>query len=56
MPSSQAKWPNKFCYLNCKNLDDQARLGMPQSIDSKAVLEAILANIPLEEYFAELGI
>ena len=37
------RWFKIFC-SNCKNFDDQRRLGRPKSIYSKAVLQAIEAN------------
>ena len=37
------RWFKKF-RSGCKNLDDQARSGMPKNMSSKAVLQAIEAN------------
>ena len=34
--STVTRWLKKFC-LGCKNLDNQAVLGWPKAIDSKAV-------------------
>ena len=39
------KWFKKFC-IDCKNLNNQARLSRPKTIDSKAMLQAIEANLP----------
>ena len=38
------RWFKKFC-LGCKNLDDQARLGMPKAMDSEPILKAIDAKL-----------
>ena len=42
--STVTRWFKKYC-LGCKNLDNQARLVRPQTMDSKAVLLAVEANL-----------
>ena len=41
--SQLTRWFNKFC-LDCKNLDNQARLDRPRTKDSETVLQAIVAD------------
>ena len=42
--SPVTRWLKKFC-PGCKNLDDQARLCRPKTVDSKSVLQTIAANL-----------
>ena len=42
--STVTRWFKKF-HLGCKNLDNQAQLGRPKTIDSGAILQAIEANL-----------
>ena len=38
------RWFKNFC-SGCKNLDNEAKLGRPESIDSEPVLQVIVANL-----------
>ena len=41
--SMVTRWFKKFC-LGCKNLEDQARLSKPKTMDYKAVFQSIEVN------------
>ena len=55
--STVTKWFKKFC-SHCKNLNNQAKLGEPKTVDFEAVLQAIEANLvsSTQRVWGKLGI